>query len=349
MGKTVTTECATYAPGKTRNPHNPRAHAGRLVERLGGRGRRRHGAARARQPDQRLGDPPGRLLRRLRLQADARPDPAPRHPASCRARSTTSACSRARSRTSRCLRAARRAATSAIPTRGRARASRSARSRRRSRRCRRCSPSSRPPVWERADEETREAFDELVAGARRSRRARSSCRRHGARRSDWHRTIMEAEMAANLDREYEQGPRPAERVAARAARARPRRAPRSTTSDALARIPLLNEGFDEIFERCDAIVTPAAAGTAPQGPRIHRRSVVLHALDAVRHAGAHAAADAGRERPAARRAAGRPRATAMRGCCAPRAGWSRRIGGMRPTEETRDASQDLCRHRRRRR
>ncbi|MDA1118775.1 MAG: amidase family protein, partial [Proteobacteria bacterium] len=31
------------------------------------------------------------------------------------------------------------------------------------------------------------------------------------------------------------------------------------------RIPLLNEGFDEVFERCDAIVTPAAPGTAPKG------------------------------------------------------------------------------------
>jgi Asp-tRNA(Asn)/Glu-tRNA(Gln) amidotransferase A subunit family amidase len=34
---------------------------------------------------------------------------------------------------------------------------------------------------------------------------------------------------------------------------------------ACARIPLINDGFDEIFERCDAIVTPAAPGTAPKG------------------------------------------------------------------------------------
>jgi Asp-tRNA(Asn)/Glu-tRNA(Gln) amidotransferase A subunit family amidase len=34
---------------------------------------------------------------------------------------------------------------------------------------------------------------------------------------------------------------------------------------ALARIPLLNEGFAEIFERFDAILTPAAPGTAPKG------------------------------------------------------------------------------------
>ena len=34
---------------------------------------------------------------------------------------------------------------------------------------------------------------------------------------------------------------------------------------ACARIPLLNAGFDNIFERCEAIITPAAAGTAPRG------------------------------------------------------------------------------------
>jgi Asp-tRNA(Asn)/Glu-tRNA(Gln) amidotransferase A subunit family amidase len=34
---------------------------------------------------------------------------------------------------------------------------------------------------------------------------------------------------------------------------------------AVARIPLLNAGFEEIFERCDAILTPAAPGTAPKG------------------------------------------------------------------------------------
>jgi Asp-tRNA(Asn)/Glu-tRNA(Gln) amidotransferase A subunit family amidase len=34
---------------------------------------------------------------------------------------------------------------------------------------------------------------------------------------------------------------------------------------ALARIPILNEGFGQIFERYDAILTPAAPGTAPKG------------------------------------------------------------------------------------
>ena len=50
-------------------PAQSRAHAGRLVLRLGRGGRRRHAADRARQPDRRLGHPPGGLLRRRRLQA----------------------------------------------------------------------------------------------------------------------------------------------------------------------------------------------------------------------------------------------------------------------------------------
>ena len=44
-------------PGQDRQPAQPGAYPRRLVERLGRRGRRRHGAARLRQPDRRLGDP----------------------------------------------------------------------------------------------------------------------------------------------------------------------------------------------------------------------------------------------------------------------------------------------------
>ena len=74
-----------------------RAHAGRLVVGIGRRGRRRHGAARARQPDQRLGHPPRRLLRRVRHQADARPHLACRRAdAVAQARSCRRVCALAR-------------------------------------------------------------------------------------------------------------------------------------------------------------------------------------------------------------------------------------------------------------
>ena len=71
IGKTVTTEFAYFHAGADPQSARSRTHARRLVVRLGRGGRRRHGAARDRLADQRLGDPPGGVLRRLWRQADA--------------------------------------------------------------------------------------------------------------------------------------------------------------------------------------------------------------------------------------------------------------------------------------
>ncbi len=81
LGKTVTTEFAAFTPGRTANPRHSGAYARRLVERLGGGRRRRHGAARARHPDGGVGDPPGGLLRLRRLQAELWPHKSRRHQA----------------------------------------------------------------------------------------------------------------------------------------------------------------------------------------------------------------------------------------------------------------------------
>src|ERR1700691_3605673 len=54
LGKTATCECA----GGNHEPAQCCAYAGRLVERLGGGGFRRHGAGRARHPDRRIGAAP---------------------------------------------------------------------------------------------------------------------------------------------------------------------------------------------------------------------------------------------------------------------------------------------------
>ena len=89
-------------PGQDPQPARPRAHARRLLERLGrGRGGA-HGAGRHRLADQRLGDPAGRVLRRRRLQADARPHPAQRRAAAV-----------AHARSCRCVRAHRRGRSAA--------------------------------------------------------------------------------------------------------------------------------------------------------------------------------------------------------------------------------------------
>jgi Asp-tRNA(Asn)/Glu-tRNA(Gln) amidotransferase A subunit family amidase len=119
------------------------------------------------------------------------------------------------------------------------------------------------PAWERVEPQTAEAFAELVAAL--GQRVQEVELPESARGVlEWHRTVMEAEMAANLDLEWEKG---RERLSEslRAQLARGRAVGALEYQQALARIALLNEGFAGIFERFDAILTPAAAGTAPQG------------------------------------------------------------------------------------
>ena len=119
------------------------------------------------------------------------------------------------------------------------------------------------PAWERAEDETREAFAELTAELG-ERVVEVPLPESAQRALDWHRTIMEAEMAANLDLEWERGrDRLSESLRSQLARGREVRA--LDYQQALARIPLLNEGFAELFTAYDAILTPAAAGTAPAG------------------------------------------------------------------------------------
>lgn len=117
------------------------------------------------------------------------------------------------------------------------------------------------PIWGRADEATRDAFGELAAtlGAQ--------CQEYPlpdtlAEAWDWHRTIMEAEMAAHLDLEYQKG-RDKLSESLRSQLARGREITALAYQRALAKVPRLIEGFDELFANFDAIVTPATRGTAP--------------------------------------------------------------------------------------
>jgi Asp-tRNA(Asn)/Glu-tRNA(Gln) amidotransferase A subunit family amidase len=120
-----------------------------------------------------------------------------------------------------------------------------------------------PPGWERAEPETREAFEELVA-AMGDRIVEIPLGESAARALDIHRTILEAELAFNLAADYERGK---ELISAslREQVERGRRVSAYEHQVALSRIAALNEGFEEIFERCDAIVTAAAPGVAPKG------------------------------------------------------------------------------------
>ena len=117
------------------------------------------------------------------------------------------------------------------------------------------------PVWDRTEPATREAFAELVDALG------SACEEVPLPDSladawVWHRTIMEAELAMHFELEYERGrDKLSEPLRQQLARGR-----ETTALDyqrALARVPRLVEGFDEYFARYDALIAPATAGTAP--------------------------------------------------------------------------------------
>jgi Asp-tRNA(Asn)/Glu-tRNA(Gln) amidotransferase A subunit family amidase len=119
------------------------------------------------------------------------------------------------------------------------------------------------PMWDRAEPETREAFAELVAHLGASV-TEVELPESASRAWEWHRTVMEAEMAASYDAEWERG-RDRLSDSLRAQLTRGRAISALDYQKALARMPMVNEALSEIFAHYDAILTPAAAGTAPRG------------------------------------------------------------------------------------
>jgi Asp-tRNA(Asn)/Glu-tRNA(Gln) amidotransferase A subunit family amidase len=119
----------------------------------------------------------------------------------------------------------------------------------------------RTAAWDRADAGTHEAFAELAQALGADC---ETCELPDAMQQawDWHRTIMEAEMAANLDLEWQRG-RGQLSAALQAQLGRGREILALDYQLALARLAPLQAGFEELFNRFDAIVTPSAPGTAP--------------------------------------------------------------------------------------
>jgi Asp-tRNA(Asn)/Glu-tRNA(Gln) amidotransferase A subunit family amidase len=81
---------------------------------------------------------------------------------------------------------------------------------------------------------------------------------------DWHQTIMEADIAANYQGDFERG---AGQMSAELLEQleRGRNVKAVDYLQGVARIPVVTEALDEIFDRYDAILTPAVAGPAPHG------------------------------------------------------------------------------------
>jgi Asp-tRNA(Asn)/Glu-tRNA(Gln) amidotransferase A subunit family amidase len=121
----------------------------------------------------------------------------------------------------------------------------------------------RSPAWKHAESATQEAFAELVGalGEQASEVELSASFDHAI---DWHRTIMEVEMAHNLHRDYEQG-RDKLSGQLRHLIERGRECKAIDYTRALAGIDPLNAALAAVFDEFDAILTPAAPGEAPRG------------------------------------------------------------------------------------
>jgi Asp-tRNA(Asn)/Glu-tRNA(Gln) amidotransferase A subunit family amidase len=120
------------------------------------------------------------------------------------------------------------------------------------------------PHWERADADTKEAFAELVE-ALGDRVEEVELFPSAIDAWEWQKTIMAAEMAANLEREWHTGKdKLSEQL--RSLIERGRNVSAIDYQRAVRAIVPVVESFDELFmERYDAILTPAALGTAPKG------------------------------------------------------------------------------------
>jgi Asp-tRNA(Asn)/Glu-tRNA(Gln) amidotransferase A subunit family amidase len=119
------------------------------------------------------------------------------------------------------------------------------------------------PVWNKAEEPVRGGFAEL-AEALGPAADEVELPEAFARGHDWHRTIMLADIARHFARYYDRDPAGlSDRLRSMVEEGLTVRA--IDYNRALDGIAMLNAGLEKLFERYDAIVTPAATGEAPEG------------------------------------------------------------------------------------
>jgi Asp-tRNA(Asn)/Glu-tRNA(Gln) amidotransferase A subunit family amidase len=263
LGKTVTTECAYFAPGKTRNPHNPEHTPG-------GSSSGSAAAVAAGMVPLALGSQTnGSTIRPASFCGVYGYKPThgliPRHGILELSRSLDHVGLFARSIDDIALLAEQLAGHDERDpdTRPRARVPFQKIS------------SEEPPIdpllafvktphWERVDAESKEAFSELLE-ALGDRVEEVELFPSAAEAWDWHKTIMETEMAANFEREWQSG-RDKLSSQLRSLIERGREVRAIDYQRALRSIAPVVASFDGLFmERYDAILTPAALGTAPKG------------------------------------------------------------------------------------
>ena len=122
----------------------------------------------------------------------------------------------------------------------------------------------RTPHWERADADTKQAFAELVETLG-ERVEEVELFPSAIEAWGWHKTIMEADMAASFEREWRTGrDKLSKQLGSLMERGREIRA--VDYQRAQRNIGPVVASFEDLFmQRYDAILTPAAPGTAPKG------------------------------------------------------------------------------------
>jgi Asp-tRNA(Asn)/Glu-tRNA(Gln) amidotransferase A subunit family amidase len=262
MGKTVTTELATYAPGKTRNPHDP-AHtpggsssgsaaavaAGMVPLAIGTQTNgsvirpasfcgvvgykpsagwiSRHGVLVQSPPLDQIGVF-GRSVEDVAFLAQCLAGHDPQDPAS-------------RPLAAPPLLTAARSEPAEAPV----------------------IAFVRTPMWDRVDVDAQSAFLELVRSLG-PRVAELELPESTSGFLDLHRLVMEADLAGSFADEFERG---RDRLSAslRGQIERGRLVSAVEYRRALERREVIRAAMDSVFERFDAILTPAALGTAPRG------------------------------------------------------------------------------------
>ena len=119
------------------------------------------------------------------------------------------------------------------------------------------------PVWDQADETTREAFAEL-AGELGEVVEEFELPESFDDAHEQHRRIMEADLARSFAHEYERGKEQLTDILVEMIE-RGQKVSAVEYNNAVGDIPALYNQFGKLFERHDAIITPATIGEAPVG------------------------------------------------------------------------------------
>ncbi len=119
------------------------------------------------------------------------------------------------------------------------------------------------PFWEQVAPDAQAAFGELLE-LLAARIAPFALPDSAVEAIGWHRTVMEADIAGSFELEYERGKAQLS-ASLRAQIERGRAVSAVAHRQALARVPVLLQGLEAVFEHFDALVTPASLGTAPEG------------------------------------------------------------------------------------